>query len=235
MIPKFIHYIWLGGQPLTELAERCISSWQKYCPDYEIIRWDESNFDININKYCQEAYQLKKWAFSSDYIRLWVLVNMGGFYLDTDVEIIRSLDNELVDRKCLFGFESHDRISTAFMACEPNYPLMKEMLESYSDDSFICENGSLNQTTNVKRITSILASKGVQLTGRMQEMDGALICPPDYFSPKVWYTGMLSLSDNNYDIHHFDGSWASGTTKVKNLLIQLLGENFTSKIKKLIG
>ena len=95
MIPKIIHYVWVGGKPLTPLAEKCIASWKKYCPDYEIKRWDEKTFDVNQNKYCKQAYECKKWAFASDFVRLYVLYNEGGIYLDSDIEVLKNFDDLL--------------------------------------------------------------------------------------------------------------------------------------------
>ena len=119
MIPKIIHYCWFGGNPLPPLALKCIESWKKYCPDYEIKIWDESNFDININKYATEAYEAKKWAFVSDVARLWVLYNYGGIYMDTDLEVIKPLD-EFLYHKAFSGFEDEVNIPTGIIASEKN-------------------------------------------------------------------------------------------------------------------
>lgn len=235
MIPKKIHYIWFGGNPLTPLAERCIASWRKFCPDYEIIRWDESNFDDGGNHYFQEAMSAKKWAFASDYVRLCALIKEGGFYLDTDVELVRPLDDSLLDNSAVFGFESVHRISTAFMASEPGNELLAEMKGLYEDARFKKEDGSYDQTTNVSRFTEVMAKNGFSLDGKIQRRQGVLLCPASWFSPKDWYTGKLYLDKDTYAIHHFDGSWATGGTRVKNALLRILGEQRARRIKKAVG
>ena len=148
MIPKIIHYIWVGGKPLTPLAEKCIQSWKKNCPDYEIKRWDESTFDINQNQYCKEAYESKKWAFVSDYIRLKVLFEYGGIYMDTDVEVIKPLDEFLV-HPAFSGFENNTQIPTGIMAAEKNNKWIENLLNDYNHRHFIKEDGSFDYTTNV--------------------------------------------------------------------------------------
>lgn len=155
MIPKKIHYIWLGGNKKSKLIEKCIASWKKYCPDYEIIEWNENNFDIGSNKYLKEAYEAKKWAFASDYIRLYVLYTEGGIYMDTDVEVLKPLDRFL-ECKAFSGFERKDAIPTGIMACEKGNEIFKELLSYYTDKSFYNEDGSMNQTTNVVTITNII-------------------------------------------------------------------------------
>ena len=124
MIPKIIHYCWFGGKPLSPMARRCIDSWKKYCPDYQIKRWDETNFDLNSCTYIREAYEAKKWAFITDYVRLCVMYNYGGIYMDTDVEVLKNLDCFLSE-KAFSGFESVDRIPTGIMASEKECPIIK--------------------------------------------------------------------------------------------------------------
>ena len=133
MIPKIIHYCWFGGNPLSDLAQKCIDSWKKYCPDYEIKEWNESNFDLNSCDYVREAYQAKKWAFVTDYVRLYAMVTEGGIYMDTDVEVIRPLDSFLSNR-AFSGFEDETNIPTGIMACEKGFPLFEELLEEYNID-----------------------------------------------------------------------------------------------------
>lgn len=235
MIPKKIHYIWFGGNSLTPLAEKCMASWREFCPDYEIIRWDESNFDSGGNRYFQEAIAAKKWAFASDYVRLCALIQEGGIYMDTDVELIRPLDDGLLDNSAVFGFESVDRISTAFMASEPGNELLVEMKGLYGDARFRKSDGSYDQTTNVSRLTEMMARNGFSLNGEMQSLQGMLLCPASWFSPKDWYTGELRVDESTYAVHHFDGSWATGSTRVKNALLRILGEQRVQRIKKAVG
>ena len=161
MIPKKIHYCWFGGNPLPEETKIYIESWKKYCPDYEIIEWNEKNFDLNCNIYIQEAYQAKKWAFITDYVRLYVMYNYGGIYMDTDVEVIKSLDPYL-NNKAFSGFETFTDIPTGIMASEKGFPLFKEFLDYYKDRHFIMNDGSYDMTTNVVIITNICKKYGLK-------------------------------------------------------------------------
>ncbi len=205
-IPKVIHYCWFGGKPLPELAQRCIASWKKYCPDYEIIRWDESNFDFNYNDYVREAYEAKKWAFVSDILRLYVLVEHGGIYMDTDVELLKPLDN-LLEFEALTGFECDEFAITGLMASIKGHKMFREMLDDYNGEHFINEDGSLNMKTNTARATELLLRHGLILNNTMQTVNGMTFFPNDYFCPKNFATSEVHLTRNTYAIHHFNGSW----------------------------
>lgn len=206
MIPKKIHYCWFGGNPLPESAKRCIDSWRKFCPDYEIIEWNESNFDVNCCDYVREAYQAKKWAFVSDVARLFALVSHGGVYMDTDVEVIRPLDNLLL-HEAFACFEGEDAIATCLMACQAEHPLFRGMLQMYDSLHFLMEDGTNDQTTNVTRITSYCIYHGLKLNGNQQTIAGLTIFPSDYFSPFDFETGKMHKSDRTYSIHWFDATW----------------------------
>ena len=208
MIPKKIHYCWFGGNPLPELAQKCIASWKKYCPDYEIVEWSETNFDINYCDYVREAYDAKKWAFVSDVARLYALVNYGGIYMDTDVEALRSLD-DLLKYEAVSGFEAQDRIPTGLMACLKGQPLFAELLHDYYDAHFIKEDGTYDTTTNVTRITNTCLKYGLKLDNTLQTVNGFTLLPCDYLCPKDAETRALTITENTYVIHHFDGSWLS--------------------------
>lgn len=213
MIPKKIHYCWFGGNPLPELAQKCIASWKKYCPDYEIIEWNETNFDLNCCDYVREAYEAKKWAFVSDVARLYVLVNYGGIYMDTDVEVLRPLNN-LLEYEAVSGFEAMDRISTGLMACREGQPLFKELLHDYDNAHFVKEDGTYDTTTNVTRITNTCLKYGLQLNNTLQTVNGFTLLPYDYLCPKNVETNVLTITENTYVIHHFDGSWLSEVDKL---------------------
>lgn len=229
MIPKKIHYIWLGGNKKSKLIEKCIASWKKYCPDYEIIEWNENNFDIGSNRYLKEAYEAKKWAFASDYIRLYVLYTEGGIYMDTDVEVLKPL-GRFLECKAFSGFERKDAIPTGIMACEKGNEIFKELLSFYADKSFYNEDGSMNQTTNVVTITNTFLEKGLILNNEYQNIEGFELFPNDYFCPKDYKTKELFLTDNSYTIHHFDGSWVAPKDKFKMKVQHMLGDNITQKI-----
>ena len=208
MIPKIIHYCWFGGNPLPKLAQKCIASWKKYCPDYEIIEWNESNFDINYNDYTREAYEAKKWAFVSDVARLYALVNYGGIYMDTDVEVIKPLD-DLLQYEAVSGFETETMMPTGLMACQKGHPMFQEFLRHYDGEHFVKTDGSLDTTTNVTRITSICLKYRLQQNNTLQTVNGFTLLPKDYLCPKDNKTGIIHVTKNTFVIHHFDGSWLS--------------------------
>ncbi len=212
MIPKKIHYCWFGGNPLPELAQKCIESWKKYCPDYEIIEWNEKNFDVNCNRYCAEAYAAKKWAFVSDVARLYALVHEGGIYMDTDVEVTKPLD-AFLELDAFSGFESFDRIPTGIMAAAKGHVLFTELLNDYENDGFFNEDGTPNLTTNVTRITNNCLKHGLILNNTKQTVNGFTLFPNDYFCPKDCETKIVTITENTHTIHHFDGSWLSAEDK----------------------
>lgn len=234
MIPKRIHYVWFGGAPLTPLAEKCIASWKKHCPNYEIVRWDESNFDLAQNRYCLEAYEAKKWAFASDYARLWILVNEGGIYMDTDVELLRPLD-EFLELDAFSGFEAEDRLPTGLMASSRQQPFFVKLLHDYDSRSFLRPDGMLDLTTNVTAITEACVESGLVLNNTKQTVEGFTLFPSDYFCPKDWLTKEIHLTENSYAIHHFDGSWAGEGTKLKHKMMRLLGPKGVKTIKGFLG
>lgn len=219
MIPKKIHYCWFGGNPLPVLAQKCITSWKKHCPDYEIIEWNESNFDINCCYYVREAYDAKKWAFVSDVARLYALVKCGGIYMDTDVEVIKPLD-DLLDYDAFSGFETKTQIPTGIMSCSESHPLFAELLHDYDNMHFIRPDGSYDLTTNVTRITKTCLKYGLRLDDTFQTVNDFTLFPHDYFCPKSIDTGIVTITDNTYTIHHFNGSWLSDESKYELSLKQ---------------
>lgn len=226
MIPKKIHYCWFGRNPLPPLAKKCIESWKKYCPDYEIKEWNEDNFDLNYNDYVREAYEAKKWAFITDVVRLYALVSEGGIYMDTDVEVIKSLD-ELLNYEAVSGFESDTQIPTGLMASCAGQPLFHELLHEYDNLHFRCSDGSLDMTTNVTRITGTCKKYGFVANNRKQIINGFTILPKDYLCPKDHETKKINITENSLTIHHFDGSWISGKHKFKRRISYLIGPRIT--------
>lgn len=207
-IPRIIHYCWFGGNPLPEMAKKCIASWKKYCPDYEIKEWNETNFDLNYNDYVAEAYKAKKWAFVSDVARLYALVNYGGVYMDTDVEIIKPIDS-LLKYESVSGFESDTQIPTGLMASVAHQLLFEELLDDYKDKHFIRNDGSYDLTTNVTRITDVCLRYGFIPNNTLQTVKGFTFLPKDYLCPIDHETHVIHITDNTLVIHHFDGSWHS--------------------------
>ena len=206
-IPKVIHYCWFGGNPLPKSVKKCIRSWKKYCPDYKIIRWDESNFDISENRYAAEAYACKKWAFVSDYARLKIICDQGGIYLDTDVELLRPLD-DLLDYQGFLGFQEDNSVATGLgFGAEAGQPMVRAMLDDYRDIPFLRGDGTRDMTPCPVRNTDSLLPFGLRADGTRQEVCGLQFFPQDYFCPISLRTGELHITNNTYSIHHFDASW----------------------------
>ncbi len=207
MIPKTIHYCWFGKKPKPKLAEYCIKSWKKYCPDYEITEWNEENFDISSSPlYVRQAYEAQKWAFVTDYVRLWAMTKFGGIYMDTDVEVIKPLDSFLKN-EAFSGFESQILIPTGIMASQKDFPLFVEFLQEYDNIPFVLEDGSFDITTNVTRITNCCSKYGFIPNAEYQVINGFALYPPEFFCPKDFITGTIKTTKNTYAIHHFGASW----------------------------
>lgn len=238
-IPKIIHYCWFGGNTLPFAVQKCINNWKKYCPDYKIIEWNEGNFDYKSNQYVYEAYQSHKWAFVSDYVRLYALKNYGGIYMDTDVELLKNLD-DLLEHSAFSGFESSDAIQTAIMGSVKNNNWIFMLLKSYENRHFIKEDGSFDLTTNVSTITRLTKEMyNIKLDNSMQiTYDGTVFYSNDYFSPKNFETGKTKITQNTYCIHHFDASWLSTNKKIKHFctskLKLLIGEESVEKLKQIL-
>jgi mannosyltransferase OCH1-like enzyme len=218
MIPQCIHYCWFGGNPLPPLALTCITSWKQFCPGYEVVEWNESNFDINYNTYVKEAYDAGKWAFVSDVARLWVLVNHGGIYMDTDCELVKPIDKFLT-LDAVSGFEDSSLVPTALMGCRKGHALFKELLMDYDAKKFILPGGRYDTTPNVTIITNTLEKKGLVLNNKQQTIAGFTLYPSDYFCPKNHKTGEINLTENTHAIHHFDGSWLTDEQKHSHKII----------------
>ena len=207
MIPRIIHYCWFGRNPKPKLAEKCMKSWKKYCPDFTIMEWNEDNFDVTAAPlYVRQAYEAEKWAFVSDYVRLKALTEQGGVYMDTDVELVKPLE-PFRKHRAFVGFETPERISTGVMACEQDFPLFREFLGHYDDCSFLNSDGTLNVTTNVETVTGILKERGLVPNGERQEVEGLTIYPSQVFSPVSFETGRLKRTGKTVAIHWFSGSW----------------------------
>ena len=217
MIPKIIHYCWFGRNPKPRLAKKCIKSWKKCCLNYKIIEWNEDNFDISVAPlYVRQAYEAKKWAFVTDYVRLWAMVNYGGIYMDTDVEVIKPLD-QFLHHEAFSGFENEVDIPTGIMACEKNYPLFDEFLKYYEKAQFINDDGSLNMTTNVRIMTDICIRHGLKQNGMFQIVDGFALYPKEVFCPIGPCADTLVCTEKTATIHWFSGSWLSGELKQKKM------------------
>lgn len=223
MIPKKIHYCWFGGNPLPEDIKQYIESWKKYCPDYEIIRWDESNYDIHKNFYVEQAYQNKKWAFLTDYARLDIIYEHGGIYLDADVELVQGLD-DLLKNKCYMGMEQVGTVNTGLgFGAEPKQPFLKENMELYEQkENFIKEDGTFKPPICVKVTTKLLQNYGLKKQNEIQKIQDVTIYPTDYFCPLKMGTNKLTITDNTHSIHHYAASWYTGGALIRKIKYYLI-------------
>lgn len=233
MIPQKIHYCWFGKQPLGKRERRCIDSWSHICPNYEIVLWDETNSPVNDNDYVKQAYKMKKWAFVSDYVRLKVISKYGGIYLDTDVELLETLDG-FTDQTGFMGFESQERVATCVIGCVPEHPFFSWAAKQYDKRSFYLADGGYDSTTNTAWLTDVLIQRGLRQNGMMQNISNITIYPPDVFCPLDLQTGKLHLTDRSVAIHHFAGSWMTSLQKFHTKVAQCIGIENTLKLKKLM-
>lgn len=202
-IPQIIHYCWFGGTPLPKSAEKCIESWKKYCPDYELKLWNEENFDLQCNAYCAEMYRRKKWAFLTDYVRLKVVHDQGGVYLDTDVQLVKPLD-ALVEKGAYMGFECSDLVATGLgFAAEAGHPFLKENMAYYENMT------DFEVLRACPHITTELMEKHglVRDCAQTQQLAGMTVYAAEYLCPKNERTGLMQKTKNTYSIHHYDASW----------------------------
>ena len=209
MIPKKIHYCWFGGNPLPVLAEQCLASWRKLCPDFEIVRWDESNYDLSAAPlYVRQAYELKKWAFVTDYVRLDLVHAHGGVYMDTDVELIGPLE-PLLDNRAYFGFEDGKNINTGLgFGAEAGHPILREMMDDYRDIAFVLPDGSLDQTPCPQRNTEAFLRHGLRQDDSMQLLGGGIrILPSRFLCPVDNRTRKMRKSKDTISVHHYSASW----------------------------
>jgi len=236
MIPKIIHYCWFGKGQMTEKEIKCIESWKKFCPDYEIALWNEDNYDINKNKFISKAYEEKKWAFVTDYARLDIIYNNGGIYLDTDVELIKNLDS-LLDNKAFMGFEKGRVIATGLgFGAEKNHPAIKALRDTYNNIDFDI-NG--NQNINCPELNSkYLISRGAVMNDQMQVVDDITLYPTEYFCPLHSTSGEMNITKNTYSIHWYSMSWLPKAEKKSRLLEQklsrLIGNRIANKFVRIL-
>lgn len=233
MIPKVIHYCWFGGNPLPDDAKKCIESWKKFFPGYEIKEWNERNFDITCCNYVKEAYEAKKWAFVSDYARFWILYHEGGVYFDTDVEVIKDM-SDIIAQGAFMGCETDYKCAPGLgLGVNPGLGLYREIMDEYLQAHFINRDGSYNYKTVVKRTTDIVKKYGFRNSIEIQNVAGIIIYPPEYFCPMNYTTGKLNITDNTRTIHWYTASWQSPYSKFKTKLQHVLGPELTTSIIKI--
>ena len=208
LIPKKIHYCWFSGNPIPDNLKRCMETWEKFCPDYEIVRWDESNYDISWSPYMVQAYEHKKWGFVPDVARLDILYRHGGIYLDTDVELLRNLD-ELLYQPAFCGVEKWGVVNTGGCSgAQPGNPMIKAMLDFRCGFSFEHEDGSLNLLSSGYYEMEPLIKNGLCADGLTGMIRGQItVYPSEYFHPFDYMSGETIITENTFSIHHFSGTW----------------------------
>lgn len=225
MIPKKIHYCWFGRGELPKLARKCIASWEKYCPDYEIIQWNEDNFDLDYNGYTRYCYDHHKWAFLSDFARLVIVAEQGGIYFDTDVELLKKPD-ELLRYEAYYGFENAQNIATGLgFGAEAGHPTVVAMKETY-EEIRPDEHGEYPMIVCPALNTKALAPFGLKLDGSRQNIGGAEILPVDYLNPYDDPTGRLNKTKNTISVHWYSKSWMSKKTILRSKLTKPLHRIF---------
>lgn len=216
LIPKRIHYCWFGKGEIPQQNQKWMESWRKYCPDYEIIRWDESNYDVTKNRYMYEAYQAGKWGFVPDYARMDIIYNHGGIYLDTDVELLRSLD-ELLYQKAFAGIEASRKINLGLgFGAHKGCKIVREIRDLYLEKSFGEKEDNLTAAPDLQK--KFFNRKGYINNGEYQVIEGLTIYPEKVLSGKCNFTGEIIPTKHTFSIHHYDGSWTpqSKTQNLKN-------------------
>ena len=236
MSSKSIHYCWFGRKEKPNPVLKCIESWRKFFPDFEIKEWNEDNFDIDCNKYVKQAYDSKMYAFVSDYARFWVLFNFGGLYFDTDVEAIRPFD-ALLDDAAFAGLETKEYVAPGLVIWCKNKgnTIIKDMLNNYSDLEFINSDGTFNTLTVCVYFTEILKRYGFAKGNVKQICGDFTIYPIEYFCPYNDLTGALNITSNTYTIHWYHKTWMSKRqiyqNKCTRVLHRIFGVEFFINLK----
>ena len=229
MIPKTIHYCWFGGKELPKLAKKCIASWEKFCPDYEIIRWDESNFDLTSNDYTKFTSERNMYAYLSDYVRLWAVEQYGGFYFDTDVELVSTVET-LRAEEGFFSFEGEYVNTGLGFGAEAHHPIVKAMLSAYEEKTTETLERDYAAWGHLmgspKMNTYALLPYGLRQNGETQVIEGIHILSSEYFCPLNDITGELTITENTYGIHWYmksaNGKWAKVRSKISRPLHRMM-------------
>ncbi|NQZ23892.1 MAG: glycosyl transferase [Colwellia sp.] len=241
-IPKIIHFCWFGRGDKPQDVLYYIEGWRRVLPDYQIIEWNEDNFNIKSNRYVEEAYNAKKYAFVSDYARLFALYNHGGIYLDTDVEVFKVFD-DLLNNDVILGFEEKNYVATSTICASKQSQFIKKFMNTYNNKCFISPNGELDLTTNVTKITKLLEQYGLITNGEYQKIEGPntekiIILDRFKLSPYDYLNQIDHSNESTYAIHHFGATWASSTFKykklIKSFIIKLIGSKNYKKLSELL-
>lgn len=237
---KKIHYIWLGGNPKSRLIKKCIKSWQKHMPDWEIIEWNESNLNIDINDYCRQAYDAKKYAFASDVLRFDILYREGGLYFDTDVKMLKSFEPLVRSYESFCGFENKARLAPGLVlyANQPGNPIYKQVVDLYTKSSFINDDGSNNLKVVGDYFYDIVSQYGIVLEDKYQKIDDMTVFPSDYFCPTDGIRSVENYTQNTYSVHLYAATWVNKKKRRKDLLRKafytILGPKSVKTLKKIV-
>lgn len=220
-IPKIIHYCWFGKNEMPDSVVKCINSWKKYCPDYEIVKWDESNYNVEKNQFIANAYYNKKYSFVSDYARLDILYNYGGIYLDTDVELIKNID-DLLYNKMFFALEDAGIIATGLgFGSIAHQEILKKNMEKY-DQISIKKEEKFKKIICTTYTTELLLERGMSLENKLQDLNDIIIYPTEYFCPMKVGQRKINITKNTYSIHHYDASWYKGNDFIREINYRLI-------------
>ena len=233
MIPRIIHYCWFGRNSLPDSAQKCVASWRKFFPGYEIKAWNEDNFDVNIIPYTQQAYEAKKYAFVSDYARFWILYHEGGLYFDTDVEVVKSFD-DILERGAFMGLEIDGTKKGSKVAINPGLglgaeagmPIYLEILNGFANLDYYGSDGQRNNYSMIPMVTDMFLRSGLRMNGQIQKLCGVTIYPQCYFNPYNGVTGRLYLTSETRSIHWYSATWmepkALWLVKLKRMIRKFL-------------
>lgn len=231
-IPKIIHYCWLSNDPYPEMIQKCIDSWKQAMPDYQFMKWDTTNFDVNMCNYTRQAFDIKKYTYASDYIRLYALYHYGGIYLDADIKVVKNFE-PLLDNEAFTCFESETSVAAWIFGSSKGNPIFKEFLDYYKDRDFILPNGQFDSTPNPVPITATCVEHGLELNHNVKQvLDHITVYPMSYFCPYNPYrSGGDCYSDDTYAIHLFNGAWIDDETKE----IMLYTKKYKDKLGEKLG
>lgn len=247
MIPKILHLCWLSGDPYPPKIQKCLDSWKKHLPDYEIMLWDLNRFDLNSSVWVKQAFNAKKYAFAADYIRMYALYHYGGIYLDSDVEILKSFD-DFLDLPYFAGAETAGTIEAAIIGAEKGCDWIKICLDYYEDRNFIKEDGQMDirmlpeilteTIQKLKPIHNLPTGSSISDLKKIDMQEEVYVLPCEYFSPKVFDSRQVVLTPQTYAIHHYQNSWFSHKAffyyRTRTVLIRIFGYQLIRNIERML-
>ena len=238
MIPKKIHYCWFGNNSKSKLIEKCIASWRKFLPEWEIIEWNEENYDVNKNEYISEAYRQKKWAFVVDYARFDILNQCGGIFFDTDVEVLKPIPEKLMEHSAFTGFESDKTINPGLVfAAEAKHSMLQEIMSVYEHKKFgEMINGRIENIVDI--VTGIMDKNGLKKDNSFQIVEGIAVYPKEYFCCFNHEIQAFEICEETISIHHYAASWSpwyrKSYFKMIKIAAKILGKERYLKLKRMI-